>query len=89
MEFQISINGLKIPELPEEIKSWEFYEAFSTQPLQVDQVEIKKYENITGYDDYIRKVIANNKKAYLISNNIESIFIGSENHRSVENWLID
>ena len=36
------INGLKIPELPEEIKSWEFYEAFSTQPLQVDQVEIKK-----------------------------------------------
>jgi len=85
------INGLKIPELPEEIKSWEFYEAFSTQPLQVDQVEIKKYENITGYDDYIRKVIANNKKAYFISNNIESIFIGSESnyHRAVDDWLID
>lgn len=84
-------DGIKIPELPEEIKSWDFYEAFSTQSLQIDQVEIKKYDNISEYDDYIRKVIADNKKAYLISNTIESIFIGSESnsHRAVDDWLID
>lgn len=77
--------------MPEAIKSWEFYEAFSTNPLQVGQVEIKKYENIVGYDDYIREVIANNQKAYLISDKIESIFIATESdyHITIDDWLID
>ncbi|MFN3136493.1 MAG: Ig-like domain-containing protein [Allomuricauda sp.] len=85
------ITTIQIPELPEAIKSWEFYEAFSTSPLQVGQVEIKKYENIVGYDDYIREVIANNQKAYLISDKIESIFIATESdyHISTDDWLID
>ncbi len=85
------ITTIQIPELPEAIKSWEFYEAFSTNPLQVGQVEIKKYENIVGYDDYIREVIANNQKAYLISDKIESIFIATESdyHITIDDWLID
>ncbi|MHA7863865.1 Ig-like domain-containing protein [Flagellimonas marinaquae] len=85
------ITAIPIPELPEAIKSWEFYEAFSTSPLQVGQVEIKKYKNIVEYDDYIRKVIANNQKAYLISDKIESIFIATESdyHITTDDWLID
>ena len=84
-------NELNIPELPEEIKSWDFYEAFSTQPLHVGQVEIKRYENIIGFEDYILTVIANNKKATLISNKIESVFKNNDNnvHRTLDDWLID
>lgn len=84
-------NQVKLPDFPEEIKSWQFYEDFSNQTLQVRQVEIKKYENLVDFDDYITKIIANNRRPFSISNEIESIFINNESsfHGTLDGWLVD
>ncbi|TAI48237.1 Ig-like domain-containing protein [Flagellimonas allohymeniacidonis] len=84
-------NEVNIPEIPEEIKSWEFYDAFSTRDLQVRQVEIKRYENIIDFNDYLEKIISSNKRPFSVSNTIESIFLNSESniHGAVDDWLVD
>ncbi len=84
-------NEINVPEIPEEIRLWEFYESFSAQELQVRQVEIKKYENISDFGDYLKKIIAPNKKPLSVSNSIQSIFINNESkvHGGVDDWLID
>ena len=67
-------SSVKIPELPETIKSWDFYSDFMEKALFIQQVDIKKYEGISGYNDYLQKVIKDNKSPHLASPRIESVF---------------
>ncbi|SDQ94451.1 Ig-like domain-containing protein [Flagellimonas zhangzhouensis] len=67
-------SSVKLPELPETIKSWDFYSDFVEKPLFIQQVDIKKYEGISDYDDYLQKVIKDNKSPHLASPRIESVY---------------
>ena len=63
-----------IPELPEELKSWGFYQLYDEKEMTAYQVEIKGYEGITSYSDYYEKILKNNKLPYTVSPVIESKF---------------
>lgn len=63
-----------IPEIPEEMQTWGFYEFYQNDDLNLWQVEIKRYEGISSYDDYLDKIIKDNNHFYTISPIMESKF---------------
>lgn len=67
-------DNIKLPKIPEEIKTWGFYELYEQGNMEVQQVEIKRYENINSYDEYLYKVIKDNRHSYLVSPVMESKF---------------
>ncbi|EAR00901.1 Ig-like domain-containing protein [Maribacter sp. HTCC2170] len=67
-------DSVSLPEIPEEMQNWGFYQIFEQDNLEVQQVEIKKYQGIISYEDYINKVIKNNTHSYLVSPSMESRF---------------
>ncbi|AEM71295.1 fibronectin type III domain-containing protein [Allomuricauda ruestringensis DSM 13258] len=86
-------SSVKLPELPETIKSWDFYSDFVEKPLFIQQVDIKKYEGISDYDDYLQKVIKDNKSPHLASPRIESVFnrnpLATSDSYDYFYWLFD
>ncbi|WP_318312392.1 Ig-like domain-containing protein [Flagellimonas crocea] len=86
-------SSVKIPELPETIKSWDFYTHFVEKALFIQQVDIKKYEGISNYDDYLQKVIKDNKSPHLASPRIESVFnrnpLATSDSYDYFYWLFD
>ncbi|MCR9228078.1 MAG: Ig-like domain-containing protein [Flavobacteriaceae bacterium] len=84
---------IKVPELPETIKSWDFYSGFIEKPFYIQQVDIKKYEGISDYDDYLIKVIKNNTPPHLASPKIESVFkrnpLSTSDSYDYFYWLFD
>ncbi|WP_424989277.1 Ig-like domain-containing protein [Flagellimonas sp.] len=86
-------NEVKIPDFPETIKSWDFYVPFIENPLFIQQVDIKKYEGINDYEDYLIKVIETNKAPHLSSPKIESVFkrnpLINSDITPIYKWLFD
>jgi hypothetical protein len=67
-------DKIKLPKIPEELQSWGFYEVYDQQYLDVIQVELKRYDNIDSYDEYLTKIIKDNRHSYLVSPVMESKF---------------
>ena len=67
-------NNVALPTIPSELTSWKFYENYQAQDHTEKQVEIRKYENITSYLDYLNKVIKNNTYWYLESPKKEILY---------------
>ncbi|MER3318608.1 MAG: Ig-like domain-containing protein [Allomuricauda sp.] len=86
-------SSIKIPELPEIIKLWDFYSDFVEKALFIQQVDIKKYEGISDYNDYLQKVIKDNKSPHLASPRIESVFnrnpLATSDSYDYFYWLFD
>jgi hypothetical protein len=84
---------VKVPELPDTIKSWDFYSDFIEKPFYIQQLDIKKYEGISDYDDYLLKVIKDNKAPHLASPKIESVFkrnpLSTSDSWPLFDWLFD
>lgn len=89
-----SQNPIKLPELPEELQTWEFYSFYEQNDLKLEQIEIRKYQTISNYAEYLNKVIKPNKHWYLASPKREVVFKRpiSEHTYTRSNWynfLID
>ncbi len=67
-------NPIKLPELPEELQSWEFYTFYEQNDLKLEQIEVRKYQNVSNYAEYLEKVIKPNKHWYLVSPKREVVF---------------
>lgn len=67
-------NIVSLPEIPEQLKEWKFYSNYLSQLHEVKQVEIRTYENISSYDEYLNLILKNNSTWYLISPKKEIIF---------------
>ncbi len=61
-----------LPEIPDELKSWGFYSFYENNDLFIWQTELKRYEGLPSYDDYLDKVIKNNEYFYNVSPVMES-----------------
>ncbi len=68
-------NVIKLPEIPQEIQSWDFYTFYEQNQLYVSQLEIRKYEGIQDYKDYLEKLIKNNKYRHLVSPKMEAVYL--------------
>lgn len=89
-----SQDPIKLPELPEELQDWEFYSFYEQNDLKLEQIEVRKYQTISSYAEYLEKVIKPNKHWYLASPKREVVFKRpiSEHKYSRSNWynfLID
>lgn len=60
-------DKLVLPSLPEELESWRFHENYQSQEHNEKQVEIRKYENLSSYDEYLNQIIKDNQYWYLVS----------------------
>ncbi len=73
-------STVPLPALPEELEEWLFIDKYNNQTFESienkdqRQVEVIRYEDLNSYDDYLRKVIQNNEKWYMISPERESIY---------------
>lgn len=67
-------STVSLPQIPEEIQSWGFYQIYEQDNLKVQQVEIRRYENIVDYSDYLNKVIKDGTNYYLTAPVMEARF---------------
>lgn len=85
-------NEVILPEIPEELQTWGFYDLYKNDNLKILQAEIKRYEGISSYDDYLTKVIKNNNFIHTITPVMESKFIRHDQldyYIKVSNFLLD
>lgn len=66
-------SRVTLPEIPEELQSWEFFNFYEQNNLDFHQIEIKRYEGLNSYKDFLEKAIKHNTPDYLVSPKIESI----------------
>jgi hypothetical protein len=82
-----------LPEIPVEVQEFDFYILYQNDVIDIQQVEIKRYEGLSSYNDYLNKVIKDNKQSYLVSPIMESRYIkgdGSEGYYyKLSNFLLD
>ncbi|WP_209406371.1 Ig-like domain-containing protein [Pseudozobellia sp. WGM2] len=69
-------NEIILPEIPDELKTWDFYSFYEQGKLDFLQVELKRYEGILNYQEYLEKVVKDNTPEYLVSPKIESFSKG-------------
>jgi len=68
-------SEIKLPELPEELTSWNINNYYTSGDLNIEQIEVKKYEGLDSYDAFLQTVIKNNVyQQHKVSGKIESIF---------------
>ncbi|MFD2099278.1 Ig-like domain-containing protein [Flagellimonas iocasae] len=60
-------DNVILPSLPVELESWRFHENYQSQEHNEKQVEIRKYENLSSYDEYLNQIIKDNQYWYLVS----------------------
>lgn len=68
-------NEVVLPKLPEELQSWNINNYYTTGDLNIEQIEVKKYNGLDTYDSFLQTIIKNNEfNQYKASDKIESIF---------------
>ena len=79
-----------LPQLPEELSSWNINDIYNANTLEVQQVELKRYEGISSYEDYLLNSIKPNLNSRKTSDNIESIFNNPNFnvHRDIEDLFL-
>lgn len=68
-------SEITLPQLPDELKSWNITNYYNTGDLNIEQIEVKKYNGIDTYDSFLNTVIKNNiYQQYEATNKVESVF---------------
>lgn len=68
-------SEIMLPQLPDELKSWNITNYYNTGDLNIEQIEVKKYNGIDTYDSFLNTVIKNNiYQQYKATNKVESVF---------------
>jgi len=70
-------DKIALAKIPEEIQTWGFYQIYEQNSMKVQQAEIKRYDGIESYNEYLDKVIKSNEFSYLVSPVMESTFKSS------------
>jgi len=87
----VTTDTVILPQIPDEIKSWGFYQLYESNELRLVQVELKRYEGLTSFQDYFDQVIKNNKLSYLVSPVIEAVFKSDDQnyYNRAPHYLLD
>ena len=68
-------NEVVLPELPKELQSWNINNYYTSGDLNIEQIEVKRYDGLDTYDSFLQTVIKNNEFNQLkVSDKIESVF---------------
>ncbi len=86
-----NISQVVLPKIPEELQTWGFYPLYENNELEVQQVELRSYESIPNYNEFLSSVIKDNKFPYTISPKMESKFKSSVQsyYNRAPNFLLD
>lgn len=64
-----------LPQLPEELKLWNINNYYTTGDLNIEQIEVKRYDGLDTYDTFLQTVIKNSLyQQHKVSDKIESVF---------------
>ena len=66
-------TSFKLPKIPEEFQSFDFYPFYEQQNLDFNQIKISRFEGISDYQEFLNKIIKDDNSRYLTSPKIESI----------------
>lgn len=66
--------SIAMPQLPQELKALEFGSLYEQNDLNLEQIEIRKYEGINNYAEYLQNIIGNNEFWYLVAPKREMVF---------------
>lgn len=82
-----------LPEIPDEIQTWGFYNLYQNDNFNIGQVEIRRYNGLSTYGDYLQEVIKNNNYFYTVSSTMESKYKRGDGlegiYFKVSDFLID
>lgn len=67
-------TDIKLPEIPEEMQDFGFFNLYNNNDYTIAQVEIKRYDGIVSYPEYLEKVIEENRYLPTVSPLMESVF---------------
>lgn len=68
-------NEVMLPQLPEELQSWNINNYYTTGDLNIEQIEVKRYNGLETYDAFLQTIIKNNEyQQHKVSDKIESVF---------------
>src|SRR5690606_18892578 len=68
-------NEVVLPQLPEELQSWQINNYYTTGDLTTLQMDVKKYNGLDTYDSFLQTIIKNCEyKQHNVSDKIESVF---------------
>lgn len=85
-------TSITLPEIPEELQSWGFYQFYEQSQLDFNQIQVRSYEGISDYQGYLNEVIKNNTLPYLASPNMEAKVKAEEGPAhffDLRNFIID
>lgn len=64
-----------VPEIPEELNQWNINNYYTSSDFSIEQIEIKKYQNINTYNNFLNSVIKNNEYDFKkVTPKTESVF---------------
>ena len=82
-----------LPEIPDEIQTWGFYDLYQNNNFKIGQVEIRRYNDLPTYKDYLQEIIKNNNYPYTVSSTMESKYKRGDGlegyYFKVSDFLID
>ncbi|MCQ0112965.1 Ig-like domain-containing protein [Zhouia amylolytica] len=79
-----------LPTLPEELNSWNIKPHFDNQDLEVLQVDLKYYEGISNYNDYLNNSVKENLTGRVTSETMHAIFHNRHNiYSDIEDFFFN
>lgn len=68
-------NEVVLPQLPQELQSWNINNYYANGNMNIEQIEVKRYNGVSSYDTFLQTVIKNNEfNQHKVSDKTESIF---------------
>lgn len=67
-------TNVTLPQLPEELSSWNVSDLYNSASIEAKQVELKRYEGVNSYEDYLIKAVQPNISNRKVSDFMESTF---------------
>ena len=83
-------SNIILPKLPNELSSWNINDVYNSNTIEIQQVELKRYEGINSYEEYLQNSIKPNLNSRKTSDFIESIFNNPRYniHRDTEDLFV-
>lgn len=78
-------NNLILPELPEEMKDWEFGKIYGSKDILIERMVLYNLEGIPNYSEYLNSIIKNNESTLKITPKVEAKF----KNRRGNAWVIE
>lgn len=73
-----TMNEVTLPQIPSEMEYAKIDEQYAGNPLELKRVEVKKYDNMNDYSEYLDQILFTSKFIGRATPRFESIYSPSE-----------